>query len=119
MILNQAAQLMLMVGHADLLNNNDFPGVLEHLRKAVDEVQFRGRIIFTGPLPVTHDRAWMCTDMEKAWVGCERFTNKTPNFTFCNAGCALIDQHGVIPVLFSDSGLSLDGITELQKAMVF
>ena len=119
MVLCSTVELVLLVGRADLLNNNRFVWVLEQLKEALLWTNYQGTVVLTGPLSAFHDHQWMCNDITLAWTECQDFVRNNANFKFCDTGCQLLDKFGVITALLNESGLTLDGLCEVTTVLVW
>ena len=102
--LSGVSKLMLLVGRADVLNNEDPVWVLERLITALREVEFEGETIIIGPLPEPHDKRWMCTDCNKAREDMFNYLRCVGKVCISFAGQVICDQRGVIPQLFLCAG---------------
>ena len=58
MQVQQLECLMIFLGRADVLNNEDMEWVLARLRNALLQMEFQGKLVLVGPIPVVHDRPW-------------------------------------------------------------
>ena len=113
MILQTVAELMLLVGRTDVLNNDDMVLVLERLILAIEKAEYRGKVMLVGPLPEARDRPWFCRDLLEAHRIMGRRLRNLPNWHMCHAGAVLMDDRGIIPQLMDHNSLTLDGRHEL------
>ena len=58
-------KLLMLVGHADVLENRDPVRVLEELRSAIQDAQFQGVVVLASPLPAFYDRQQLCSDFKQ------------------------------------------------------
>ena len=63
MVLNTVRKLVLLIGRADFLNNEDFGWVLRQFIETLDEVQYKNQVILVGPLPASYDSPSMCKQL--------------------------------------------------------
>ena len=109
--------LVLLVGRADILNDEKTAWVLDRLESAAESVQFKGKIVLTGGLPAAHDRRIMCEDLAKERQIIQKHVQCSKRMLFCDAADVMSDHLGVIPQLMDYNGLTLDRIREFQQRL--
>ena len=117
MVLHHVSTLLLLVGRADILNNEDMLWVLDGLIQAVNKVEYKGAVVVAGPLPTASDQPWLCKEMKQHRRSFKKFLQEVPNVHFCDAGDVLFDEKGVIQQLLDWNGLTLDGKRELSAEL--
>ena len=112
-------KILLLVGRADMLTSTDnIIVVLEWLIQAFKGAQYEGHVIIKGLMPAAYDKRSTCQDFDRIYVQIKNFLKTQPRVHFSNAAQVLMDQCGVIRELLDLKGLTLDGVRELQLALV-
>ena len=102
--------LVLLVGRADVLNDEKTAWVLDHLESAVKLVQFEGKIVLRGGLHAAHDWRMMCDDLARERKIIHEHVQCSKMMLFCDVADIMSNNMGVISQLIDYNGLTLDGI---------
>ena len=117
MELASVSTLLLLVGRADVLNNEDTTWVLDRLQRNLEQVQYQGNVVLTGPLPLAHDRRMMCQDFKEQHQIMREHLSVCKRIHYTDAGLVMFDDRGIIPQLMDENGLTLDGQRELSEGL--
>ena len=80
-------------------------------------VSYQGQLVVFGPVPVSHDRPWLCQEMKEAREKFWRMSLDWVNCCFNDVAEMLMVGDRVSPQLMNTHGLTLDGQREFRMRL--
>ena len=80
-------------------------------------MEFQGKLVLVGPIPVVHDRPWLCRELKETRELFANALRSHNHFSVVDAADLLTDEWGVVPQLMDVHGLTWDGRQEFKQRL--